>query len=183
MRNNSGFVKSIAIAAFSVLAFSSSSQESVIAQGIALGQSDLIRQLRDTGAAMKEYAKTHDHFPNTESEYDDCLRMLFKKVSLTAADTTVVPKSVGRFRCYYQFAIGVDPSFKSVPIVNGVPQIPDNYNAPASTVVIMTDGNDDCVGWVAGNDGRPVVMEGGPIFFDAQIKPKDASSSSVSGDQ
>lgn len=147
-------------------------------QGLGLGQTDLMRQLRETDAAMKDYAASHDHFPNCASEFDDCLKMLFKRVNLATADTTVTIQTNGKFHTYYQFAIAVDPSFMVMPVVNGVLKMPDYYYAPAGTVVILTDGGQNCMGWVAGNDGRPVVLQGGPIFFKQEIKKAEDSSGS-----
>lgn len=151
-----------------------------ISQDLGAGQAELIRQLRETGTAMKEYASKHDHFPNGPEESDQCLKMLFKRVSMSEPDSTLVPKSNGAFRTYYQFAIGIDPSYKSIPLINGIPKIPDNYVAPGSSIVIMTDGADDCVGWAAGTDGRPLTVQAGtgPLYFEAKIEPKTDSSDS-----
>lgn len=149
-------------------------QSAVSQVNISAGQSDLIRQLKDTESAMKEYADSHDHFPNCQSESDDCLKMLFKKVAMSDPDVSIYPQSNGAYRTYYQFAIGVDPSYKSIPIVNGIPQVPASYVAPGSTIVIMTDGDDECVGWAASASGQPLVItpSAGPIYFQIKIKPK-----------
>lgn len=149
------------------------------AQGIALGQADLVRQLRETGSLMKEYAATHDHYPNSPEEMDSCMKMLYSKISLSSPDSTVQVVPNGRYRTYYQFAIGIDPSYKSIPIVNGVPQVDSSMTMPASTIVMMTDGQDEIVGWAAGVDGRPIVMEQGkgPMHFYNKIEPKDSTGS------
>ena len=163
------------VAAAVALASSLGLPQSANAQvNIGAGQSDLIRQLKDVEAAMRDYSTTHDHFPNCQSESDECLRMLYKRVALSDADSTVFPQSNGAYRCYFQFAIGVDPSYKSIPIVNGVPQIPASYVAPGGKIVIMTDGDDECVAWASSASGQPLVItpNSGPIYFQLKIKPK-----------
>ena len=149
------------------------------AQGIALGQADLIRQLRETGSFMKEYASTHDHYPNSPDEMDSCLKSLYKRVSMTEPDSRLQVQQNSQYRTFYQFAIGIDPSYKSIPIINGIPKIPDSFVAPASMIVIMTDGQDEVVGWAAGVDGKPIAgLDGqsGAMHFYNKIEPKDQSS-------
>ncbi|MBX9567554.1 MAG: hypothetical protein K2X77_01610 [Candidatus Obscuribacterales bacterium] len=165
------------LACIGLLAISTASASPAFSQGIALGQSDLMRQLRETGTIMKEYASTHDHYPNTTDEMDNCLKMLYTKVSMTTPDSTVQVQQNGRYRTFYQFAIGIDPSYKSTPIVNGIPQPDQSLSMPASTIVLMTDGQDEIVGWAAGIDGKPMVPDQGkgPIHFYNKIEPKDES--------
>lgn len=146
----------------------------------ALPLSDLPRQLRESGRLIREYSKKHDHFPASTSEMDELLLDLYKNVSMTAPDSRVQVKSDGRYRNFYNFSMGVDPAFKSIPLVNGVPQINSLPNFPAGHIVIMTDGQDECVGWAAGEDGRPMMQNDSPVFFYETIATKEESSQSGS---
>ncbi|MBX9688711.1 MAG: hypothetical protein K2X27_18530 [Candidatus Obscuribacterales bacterium] len=163
-------------------------QPQQIANPAALGMADLFRQLREVGTAMKQYGASHDHFPRSTQEIDECLQSLHKSVTMSDASSTETPKSEGQYRVFHNFAMGVDPSFKSVPIVNNVPQVPDSYVAPGCAIIIMTDGDDECVGWAASDNGRPLKMEqaGSPVYFSHKIKAKEPSTgggtSSVSTD-
>lgn len=163
-----------------LLAFSSVYAIPAYTQGIALGQADLIRQLRETGTTLKEYAEKHDHYPNNTEEMDDLLKLLYSRISLTSPDSTVQVAQNGRYRTFYQFAIGIDPSYKSTPIVNNVPQVSPSLVMPASSIVLMTDGQDEIVAWAAGVDGRPIELEQGkgPMHYYNKIEPKDQSSNS-----
>lgn len=170
------------LACIGLLAISTASASPAFSQGIALGQSDLMRQLRETGTIMKEYASTHDHYPNTTDEMDNCLKMLYTKVSMTTPDSTVQVQQNGRYRTFYQFAIGIDPSYKSTPIVNGIPQPDQSLSMPASTIVLMTDGQDEIVGWAAGIDGSPWFRTRAkvPYIFTIRLSRKTKAKSSCS---
>lgn len=146
--------------------------------GQAMAQADLIRQLRETGQVMQDYAKTHDHFPNTTAEFDDCLKSLYKKVGMTDPNSTAQVQPNGKYRTFYHFAIGVDSSYKSIPIINGVAKLPDYFTAPGpGMIVITTDGDDGCVGWISGPDNKPLASSGqNPLYFEASIPRKDETS-------
>ncbi len=121
------------------------------------GQEELIRQLNLAAGAMRTYRQTHERFPQLQPELDDALHAMFKAVSFTPANTEIVPQSQGIFRTYYQFAIAVDPSIRSLPVINGQYKPPANWVAPANTVVIFSDGNNQFAAWVAGQDGKPIL--------------------------
>ncbi len=121
-----------------------------------VGQSDLIRQVREAAAAMRQYRKTHDSFPQLQPDLDDALMAVFKHVSMTPADTRLVPQSVNTFRTYYQFAIAYDPSIRSLPVINGQIKVPSSWIAPANSVVLLSDGENQFAAWVAGFDGKPI---------------------------
>lgn len=125
-----------------------------------------VQQLKVAEKVMQAYAATHDRFPGNISEFDDCLRQLVAHGNLNESDI----QTRGKFRTAQPFAICVDPSFVSVPIINGVPKVPENFCGLPSTVVIMTDGDKNCVGWVAGADGKPVaISDKGPAYFSSTI--------------
>ncbi len=149
-------------------------QPQQIANPAALGLADLFRQLREVGTAMKNYGNSHDHYPRSTQEIDECLQSLYKSVSMSDVSSTDTPKSDGQYRIFHNFAMGVDPSFKSIPTVNGIPQVPDSYVGPGGFIVIMTDGDDECVGWASSDNGRPLKMEqaGSPVYFSHKIKAK-----------
>ncbi len=122
-----------------------------------MGQQDLIRQVREAAAAMRQYRLTHDHFPQLQPELDDTLMTVFKRVSMTPGNTTIVPQSRNNYRIYYQFAIAMDPSIRSLPLVNGqVVKFPNSWNAPAGSIVLLSDGQNQFVAWAAGQDGTPI---------------------------
>jgi hypothetical protein len=127
------------------------------AQVYLLGQEELIRQLNLAAGAMRTYRKTHESFPQLQPDLDDSLKAMFKAVSFTPANTEVVPQGRGIFRTYYQFAIAVDPSIRSLPIINGQYKPPDSWVAPPHTVVVFSDGQNQFAAWVAGDDGKPIL--------------------------
>ena len=176
---SSKFYSALALALLIANALPALAQDLGQAQAQALGQAiglaDLSRQLREAGQLMDDYAKKHEHFPNSISEFDELLRQLYKKTSMTDPDSTVQVQSNGKFRTFYQFAICVDPSYKSIPVVNGVAKIPDYYTAPGpGMIVITTDGDDGCVGWISGTDNKPLTSSGpNPLYFEAAIPKKD----------
>lgn len=144
-----------------------------------LPQTDLVRQLKDTGALIREYASKHDHFPSSVSEIDEFLMQAYKQVNLTVPDSRVQIASNGKYRTFYQFAMAVDPSFKGIPIVNGVPKVPESYVAPASTIVLLSDGQDEMVAWAASETGKPASQDGNsPLFVYEQIEKKEPGNSS-----
>lgn len=170
-----------AILLLAILAFPqapAAAQGQQMANPAALGMADLFRQMREVGAAMEKYGKNHDHYPRSPQEIDECLQSLYKSVSMTDPASTDFPSSQGQYRVFHNLAMGVDPSYKSIPVVNGLPQVPDSYVGPGGTIVIMTDGDDECVGWAAGDNGRPLKMEqaGSPVYFSHKIKPKEATT-------
>jgi hypothetical protein len=147
--------------------------------GLAIGQTDMIRQAREVDRYLNEYGKTHDHFPQGTTEFDDVLKSCYKRVGNSAADATVVPQSTGKYRTYYNLAIAVDPSFMSVPVVNGQPQLFDSWNGPPGSVIIVTDGAKNAACWVAGGDGKPAVDPGNTtayLFFRQTIQPKSSAA-------
>lgn len=164
-----------ALACLGLFAASLSGLPSYCQSGVDLGQGDLIRQLREAGNVMKEYGSNHDHYPNTTDEMDSCLKNLYSKVNMTDPDTTVQVSSNGKYRTFYQFAMAIDPSYKSVPIINGVPQVPSSMNMPANTIVIMSDGADEIAGWAAGIDGKPISVDQGkgPMYFYNKLTTKE----------
>lgn len=146
--------------------------------GMALGQQDLIRQVREAAAAMRQYRLTHDHFPQLQPELDDALMTVFKRVSLTPGDTTIVPQSRNTYRTYYQFAIAMDPSIRSLPLVNGqVVKFPDSWNAPAGSIVLLSDGQNQFAAWAAGQYGTPIndPTTNIPLIIYETVDPKPAS--------
>ncbi|CAN5393623.1 hypothetical protein BH10CYA1_BH10CYA1_47660 [soil metagenome] len=126
------------------------------AQSPLLGAGELIRELNLAAGAMRTYRKTHENFPALQPDLDDALRAMFKAVSFTPADTAIVPQSLGNFRTYYQFAIAMDPSIRSLPVINGQYKPPNSWHAPANTIVIFSDGQNQFAAWVAGQDGKPI---------------------------
>lgn len=138
------------------------------AQQIRQLQEKTRKQLREAELAMKAYAETHDHFPSNLQEFDECLMKLVRLSDPADISTN------GRYRTLKPYAIAVDSSFVGIPVINGTPKVPDNYSGPPSTIVILTDGDKQCVGWAAGENGKPVVLEEGPIYFVAEIADKDA---------
>jgi hypothetical protein len=139
-------------------------------------QAEVARAMRESSSAMKDYASSHDHFPSNNDEFDDCLKMLYKRVSLTDPDSTLSVQSDGKYRTWYQFAITMDSSYKGIPIVNGVAKVPDGFTGPPGKIVIMSDGADHCVGWAAGPDGKPVTENGNAIYFEQSIPKKSTSN-------
>lgn len=127
-----------------------------VSDGLLGGDEELIRQLNLAAGAMRSYRKTHERFPQLQPELDDALHAMFKAVSFTPANTEIVPQSRGIFRTYYQFAIAVDPSIRSLPIINGQYKPPNSWVAPTHTVVIFSDGQNQFAAWVAGQDGKPI---------------------------
>jgi len=126
------------------------------AQSSLFGDEELIRQLNLAAGAMRTYRKNHDTFPQLQPDLDDALHAMFKAVSFTPANTEIVPQGRGIFRTYYQFAIAVDPSIRSLPIINGQYKPPSNWSAPPHTIVILTDAQNQFAAWVAGADGKPI---------------------------
>ena len=168
-----------ALLAYALLEFARlpvTAQTPQIANPAALGLADLFRQLREVGNAMKQYGSSHDHYPRSTEEIDECLRSLYKSVSMSDVSSAETPRSDGQYRVFHNFAMGVDPSYKSIPIVNGLPQVPDSYVGPGAFIVIMTDGDDECVGWATSDNGRPLKMEqaGSPVYFSHKIKSKES---------
>jgi len=127
-----------------------------VSDGLLGGDEELIRQLNLAAGAMRSYRNTHERFPQLQPELDDALHAMFKAVSFTPANTEIVPQSRGIFRTYYQFAIAVDPSIRSLPIINGQYKPPNSWVAPTHTVVIFSDGQNQFAAWVAGQDGKPI---------------------------
>ncbi len=130
------------------------------------GELDMVRQLHEAESVMKEYSKTHDHFPNCDAEFDDCLKTLRKKINNAASDSTATIQNNGKYRTFYQFSACID--YSDVPIVNGVPKPGDFIVAPPNSIVINTNGSDMCWGWLAGLDGKPTIVDGSPVFFEVQ---------------
>ncbi|MBI2810957.1 MAG: hypothetical protein HYX67_09035 [Candidatus Melainabacteria bacterium] len=95
------------------------------AQSPLLGDEELIRELNLAAGAMRTYRKTHENFPQLQPDLDEALTAMFKAVSFTPANTEIVPQSRGIFRTYYQFAIAMDPSIRSLPVINGQYKPPD----------------------------------------------------------
>jgi len=126
------------------------------AQSALLGDEELIRELNLAAGAMRTYRKNHETFPQLQPDLDDALRAMFKAVSFTPANTEIVPQGRGIFRTYYQFAIAVDPSIRSLPIINGQYKPPNNWVAPPHTIVVFSDGQNQFAAWVAGQDGKPI---------------------------
>lgn len=126
------------------------------AQSPLLGDQELIRELNLAAGAVRTYRKTHANFPQLQPDLDDALKAMFKAVSFTAANTEIVPQSRGVYRTYYQFAIAVDPSIRSLPIINGQYKPPNTWNAPPHTIVVYSDGQNQFAAWVAGLDGKPI---------------------------
>ncbi|MFN8554027.1 MAG: hypothetical protein U0103_21335 [Candidatus Obscuribacterales bacterium] len=84
------------------------------------------------------------------------------------------------FRTYYQFAIAVDPSIRSLPIINGQYKPPNSWVAPTHTVVIFSDGQNQFAAWVAGQDGKPIndPTTHVPLIIYETIDPDAAKTSS-----
>lgn len=151
--------------------------------GMAAAQADSIRQLRETGQYFREYAKKHDHFPNSTSEMDDSLQALFKKISMVSSDSRVTISSNGKYRTYFQFNIAVDPSWKTIPIVNNIPQMPSNFLGPLNGIVIMTDGNDEVVCLATDGGGNLLTSDGNnPLYEYVTIEPKEEKSPASGSD-
>lgn len=127
------------------------------AQAEALGLGELIREVRETVAACRDYRNSHERLPQFSSELDELLFNVFKRVSLTPANTMLTPQSVGNFRVYYQFAVTFDSSIRGLPVINGQLQVPPAWQAPANTIVIFSDGENQFAVWAAGGDGRPIL--------------------------
>jgi hypothetical protein len=141
------------------------------------GQEDLIRQVRETAAAMRQYRKDHDRFPELQPELDDTLKTVFKRVSLSQADTTIVPQSRNNFRTYYQFAIAVDPGIRSLTVINGQIKPPNSWNAPPNSIVILSDGQNQFAVWAAGMNGSPIndPTTNVPMIIHETIEPQPAT--------
>jgi hypothetical protein len=159
----------------SVLA-ASSFVPSANAQAVPDLNAEAMRNMREIGAIMKEYASTHDHFPNTADESDSLLKLLYKKINMTDPDTTMYVKPEGKYRTFYHYAIAEDDSYKSIPVVNGIAKIPDSFSGPPGMMIIMTDGHDHCIGWAAGQNGKPITVGDNAVYFEQTIQKKDAST-------
>lgn len=126
------------------------------AQSPLLGDEELIRELNLAAGAMRTYRKTHASFPQLQPDLDEALKAMFKAVSFTPANTEIVPQGRGIYRTYYQFAIAMDPSIRSLPVINGQYKPPNTWNAPPRTIVVYSDGQNQFAAWVAGLDGKPI---------------------------
>ncbi|MBS1954261.1 MAG: hypothetical protein JST89_08745 [Cyanobacteria bacterium SZAS-4] len=148
------------------------------AQSPLLGDEELIRQLNLAAGAMRTYRKTHANFPQLQPDLDDALKSMFKAVSFTPANTEIVPQGRGIYRTYYQFAIAVDPSIRSLPIINGQYKPPNTWNAPPRTIVVYSDGQNQFAAWVAGSDGKPIddPTTHVPLIIYETIDPEAASN-------
>jgi hypothetical protein len=145
--------------------------------GMGLGQFDLIRQVRQSAEALRQYRQSHDHFPRQQAELDEALLTVFKQVAIARPNTTVFPQSNNIFRTYAQFAIAYDPTIHLIPVINGQIQI-DNawtstWSMPVNTIVMVTDGNNQFVVWAAGADGKPLQdpNTNTPMIIDETVAP------------
>lgn len=169
------------IASGFVTAFTPNQCLAQLPQMAVAGQADMIRQLKETGSYFKEWGRKHDHFPNNVNEMDEALQALYKRINLTEVDTRVQVASNGKYRTFYQFNIAVDPSWKTIPIVNGIPQMPSGFTGPAFGIVILTDGSDEVVCLATDGGGNVITADGAnPYYQYEKIEPKDSSPSSNS---
>jgi hypothetical protein len=136
-------------------------------------QVDMIRQLRETQAIMRQYAQTHDHFPSSTSELDEVLSNLANNVSPTKPESTATIQSTGPYRSFGNFVASVD--YSNVPMVNGIPQVQGYINAPVNKVVVGSNGSDQCWGWISNVDGKPLTLDNGPAYFVETIKNKGSN--------
>ncbi len=182
MITGSKFISSISFSLLLTLAvpfvfpvFSSTQAQNKAQQQALLGHNitDAQRQLRECSVEVREFGRKNGHFPLMGNEQDDFLKTLYSKISMGSADTRVLVKQDGKYRTFYHFAIAQDPSFQSVPIVNGIPQIPATMTGPANSIVILTDGVDDCVGFATNEDGKPISGDGGVLYFSEVLEKKE----------
>lgn len=123
------------------------------------------REMQEAQSIVNAYAQSHDHFPSNIAEFDDLLKQL---VGSGLEQSEI--QSSGKYRMARNYAIAVDPSFLSIPEVNGVAKVPDYFCGVPNTIVIHTDGAKNMVCWVAGVDGKPAVLDGkNPAYFSCSL--------------
>lgn len=183
LRSTANFLFLLLLLAPLCVGFNSSCVQPCQAQVSSFGDEELIRQLNLAAGAMRTYRKTHDRFPQLQPELDDALHAMFKAVSFTPANTEIVVQSNGIFRTFYQFAIAVDPSIRSLPIINGQYKPPSNWVAPVHTVVVFSDGQNQFAAWVAGIDGKPIPdpTTHVPLIIYETIDPDSENKTSSAG--
>ena len=132
-------------------------------QGIAARQqqAQMERNLAAAESRLKVYMDNHDHFPSNVSEFDECLSQIAGSTNNSSEIATN-----GKYRTLGLYAIAVDSSLAGIPVVNGKPIVPNHISGPANTIVLLSDGDRNCVGWIAGTDGRPVTNGDAPIYFE-----------------
>jgi hypothetical protein len=118
----------------------------------------LPQYMQTVAGIMRQYYKSNGRMPQFESEMDKALLEIHNRLNINPADTTkMFAKSEGAYRVFGNVRMCLENSINNANAMNWRNiKPPENWSAPAYNIVVLSDGNDKFLIWVAGVDGRPL---------------------------
>jgi hypothetical protein len=115
----------------------------------------LVFQMQHIPGLLREYYQSNFSLPSQPQGFDELLKKIC--ASLFGSVPKQQPTSVGAYRALGTFRIACDENVTCRPVEQLRQHPPENWNAPANTISIVTDGKSRYVIWAAALSGNPIV--------------------------
>jgi hypothetical protein len=144
-------------------------------QGLVEGQ--IVNTGLRTADALRSYYARYKVFPQSTSDLDEALRQIYTQVFGMSPDPNMQITSEGPFRVLGNLRIRMDDTIRNAPIAQWKENPPDNWNAPANSIVILVDGGSQYIVWCAAINGVPIRDQNKYcILFYADLNPPPPSN-------
>jgi hypothetical protein len=124
--------------------------------------------------ALRSYYRDNQQLPRDPNAQDKVLVAAYQNINGCPPDPTMPITTVGTYRVLANLRIATVETIRDAPIEQWRQYPPDNWIAPANSIVMMTDGNNQFIVWCAALNGVPMKDANNRclIIYD-KLKPMD----------
>jgi hypothetical protein len=105
---------------------------------------------------MRGYHKKNKKFPQNIVEQDRALIQIYKEVAGSSPDSGQQITSDGEYRALGNLRIATNAIIRNAPLQQWRRMPPENWRAPAGSIVVITDGQSQFLIWCASANSVPI---------------------------
>jgi len=106
--------------------------------------------------ALRSYYTVHKTLPQQISDQDQALNQIYQQAFGSPPDPSVQITTNGAYRVLGNLRLCTDQTIRNAPMAQWRKNPPDNWTAPANSIVILVDGGSQYLIWCAAINGVPM---------------------------
>ncbi len=123
---------------------------------------------------LRCYYSKYKTFPQTIQDQDKALLLIYMKLAGSRPDSSQPISSESEFRVLSNLRIATNAIIRNAPLQQWRKVPPENWRAPAGSIVILTDGQSQFLIWCASANSVPIRDSNNLCMFIAEnMEPQD----------
>lgn len=141
-----------------------------------INEAPLFTQMQQIAGALRSYYGQSGTFPQQPQDEDKMLNYIYGTVFGGSAKEQDFHQN-GRYRVLGSMWTDCDQTIRDIPVDMWRKRPPENWSAPANTIVILTDGESRYMIWAASLNGTPIMnSDQQTIIFSAKLSHDPSST-------